>query len=829
METLLPRLPRLSLAIMAPLCLTLLYLCLVGAEFFYEKSQKQEQVAESQLAQIRQQMFRMQHIVSEALAVQDVDRISQEVSLAATDLDLMVMVLVDPASNIRYANHLVWQGSRASQVIDGYDVLWHQQTVTADKPWVQVNPQRLSIQAYYPVSHKGIPRYGDINLIYLEYDLSGAYSRAVGQLQQRFMQIWGGGAIFILLFLLVFHYVGVRPLRQLLRLARRANVDELGQPITLASSEVARLQDYLHATEQRLQRALKQLRDSEQRWLFAVEGSQTGIWDWQISTGELFLSDRWKEMLGYGAMEVKNEYSAWEGRLHPEDREQVISRLQAYLNGETEVYESRHRLMHRQGHYIWVLDRGMVVEWQPDGRPARVIGSQRDVSEDVRNQQAIAHQANHDALTNLANRRAVMDALYEFQQSGGTGLPRMGALLLIDLDNFKLINDALGHHHGDRLLIQVAARLSGFFNGNALVSRLGGDEFAIMVLDLAPDEAQASHQALQLGAELRQLLARSFQLSDQQINVSASVGICLFDNRHTHEPSQLLRRADMAMYEAKDSGRNGCALYDDALEDKATENLWLQNELRHAIEREQLSLVFQPIYSRDGELVCCEALCRWYHPERGPISPAKFIPVAEDCGLILNIGQWVLLEVCRTIKAMEAKGTPMPAVAVNISARHFNQSDFVERLIALLKAQQVSPKQIELELTEYALLSNLNVISERMQHLRRAGFSIAIDDFGTGYSSLSYLQSLPLSRLKLDAAFVGRIGTEAGDAIVRAIVDMSHSLNLQVVAEGVETEAQQNYLTVLECDFFQGYLLGKPMSASLLVADELDTRTGASA
>ncbi|WP_258405694.1 putative bifunctional diguanylate cyclase/phosphodiesterase [Shewanella zhangzhouensis] len=809
--------PRLSLALMAPLCLILLYLSLVGAEFYYEKSLKQEQVAEAQLAQVRQQMFRLQHIVSEAMAVQDTDRIAQEVSLAATDLELMVLVLVDPGSNIRYANHLVWQGSRASQVIDGYEPSRHQQTVAAQKPWVQVNPDRLSIQAYYPVNHSGVPRYSEINLIYLEYDLSGAYSRAISELQQRFLQIWGGGALLILMFLTVFHYVGVRPLRSLLRLARLKQAEPLAQTVPMASSEVAKLQQYMYQTELKLKRTLKQLRDSEQRWLFAVEGSQTGIWDWQISSGELFLSDRWKEMLGYGPTELKNEYSSWESRLHPDDKARVLERLQSYLKGEADVYESRHRLKHRQGHYIWVLDRGMVVEWEEDGRAARVIGSQRDVSEDVRNQQAIAHQANHDSLTNLANRRAVMDALFEFQQAGPGSMLRLGALLLIDLDNFKLVNDALGHHHGDRLLIQAAARLSGFFSGNALVARLGGDEFAIMVLDLATDIEQAAHQAMQLGAELKQQIARSFQLSDQQINVTASVGVCLFDNHHPVEPAQLLKRADMAMYAAKDGGRNGCALYSDELEDKATENLWLQNELRHAIEREQLSLVFQPIFNHDGELVCCEALCRWHHPERGPISPAQFIPVAEDSGLIIGIGQWVLLEVCRTLKAMAEKGTPMPAVAVNISARHFNQSDFVERLLALLKAHQVSPEQIELELTEYALLSNLNAISERMQRLRSAGFSIAIDDFGTGYSSLSYLQSLPLSRLKLDAAFVGRIGTEAGNAIVRAIVEMAHSLMLKVVAEGVETEAQQAYLSSLDCDFFQGYLLGKPMPASELV------------
>ncbi|WP_228290848.1 putative bifunctional diguanylate cyclase/phosphodiesterase [Shewanella cyperi] len=817
-----PKLPRLPLALIVPVSVLLIYLCLVTGEFLYEQQQLRDTAATEQTAQIRSQMFRLQHIVESALAVHDEERIEQEVSLASTDLNLMVLVLLDNSSAIRYANHIVWQGSRARLVIDGYEPARHEQVVQGGTPWVAVNPERLSVQAYYPIKNSDPGRFGEVELIYLEYDLSAAFNGALDQLQQRFLRIWGVGALLILVLLALLHVTGIRPLRLLARAAANPSTDAFARPIPLASSEIFQLQGYLGETQSRLERTVKQLRDCEQRWLFAVEGSHNGIWDWQLASDELFLSDRWKDMLGYGPSELSSEYQSWESRIHPEDKDKVLQALYGYLNGESEVYESVHRMRHKQGHYIWVLDRGMLVEWDEQGKPARLIGTHRDISDEVRNQQAIAHQANHDPLTNLANRRAVMDALYDFQQGSGRKTvtrKRLGALMLIDLDNFKIINDALGHHHGDRLLIQVAARLAGAFSGNALVARLGGDEFAVVVLDVSETPEAAAKRALNLAGQIRQLIARSFNLADQQLNVSASVGVCLFDNQQPQEPAQLLRQADMAMYEAKESGRDGCALYSPELDDKASRNLWMQNELRHAISRAELFLVFQPIVDARGELVCAEVLLRWQHPEKGLISPAEFIPVAEGSGLIVEIGQWVLLEVCRVIKRLEAQGCEVPPMAVNISARHFNQQEFAERLIALLKGQQVMPQQLELELTEYALLTNLKLISERMQILRQAGISIAIDDFGTGYSSLSYLQSLPLSRLKLDAAFVSRIGSsDAADAIVRAIIDMAHSLRLAVVAEGVETQLQRDFLDQLQCDFFQGYLFSKPIGEAEFAA-----------
>nr|WP_283164327.1 GGDEF domain-containing phosphodiesterase [Shewanella corallii] len=578
-----------------------------------------------------------------------------------------------------------------------------------------------------------------------------------------------------------------------------------------ATREFKLIQKKLHWYRQQRKQLQERLSDSEQRWLFAVDGSQNGIWDWNIATGQVYLSERWKGMLGYRPDELESDFEAWTTRVHPDDKERVLEELNQFIDGTIPEFENVHRLRHKDGHYVWVLDRAMQVSWDMRGNPTRIIGSHTDVSENIRNEEAIAFQANHDALTHLANRSAVMDTLEQHLQQADEHT-RTAALFVLDLDNFKTINEALGHQAGDRLLVQVANRLSGYFANNALVARLGGDEFAVLAYGVGQDADTATNRALALGGGIRRLMSRPFMLDSQPMTISASVGICLVDSR-PDSPEDLLKWADIAMYQAKQEGRNHCCVYNEAMEHNAMDSLWLHNELRYAIERNQFCLVFQPIMDARGEVVSAETLLRWYHPERGFISPAEFIPVAENSGVILDIGNWVLEEVCRFVVRMRSSGQDVPAIAVNVSARQFNQSGFAPQLFDLLERTQVASSAMELEVTEYALLNNVDAISERMAALKEHGLHIAIDDFGTGYSSLSYLQSLPLSRLKVDASFVQKIGEDsASDAIVKAVVDMGHSLGLEVVAEGVETKEQLRYLQQLGCDYFQGYLFSKPLA-----------------
>lgn len=820
---------RPSLAYGIPIFTSLLYLCLMTADYFYERSEKREEAISTEVAHIEQHLIRMQHIVESALSMQDSARIEQEISLAAADLSIMVYTVLNSKSVIRFANHLVWRDSLATQVIDGYDLELHRRTTKESAPTTFVNSERLSIQTYYPLHTNFQNDKADLHdLIYMEYDISPLINKVDNDVQSSFIRSVAVSLIGILLFLLLLHIYLIRPLRTLgLKASSSAQLPNgLGsndKPVTAIFSEVVAIQEHLRDFSEKLSHSKKQLNDSQKRWLFAVEISKNGIWDWNLKSNEVFLSDRWKEMLGYEVDELKHELNTWQELLHPEDKIEALKLLNQYLNNEMEEFESVHRLRHKEGHYIWVLDRGMVVDWDETGAPVRMIGTHTDVSDDVRNQQAIIHQTKHDILTGLANRSALLDELYalKVQQQDD-----FAALFVIDLDNFKMINDALGHHRGDRILIKVAARLSSHFSTNVLIARLGSDEFVLLVKSLGDDLTSVNRRTVALASQIRQMVGRSFHITNQTINISASVGICVLNDLANMEPEQMLQHADLAMHQAKEKGRDAHAIYNTEMEEIAQKSLWISSELKRAIVKEQLSLVFQPIFDRDGEIVCAEVLLRWTHPEKGPISPAEFIPVAEGSGLIQEIGYWVLKETCYFINRLKARGIVLSSVAINVSARQFNQELFVENLLAEIMEQGLAADTIELELTEYALLTNLDIIKQRMHVLKESGISIAIDDFGTGYSSLSYLQTLPLSRLKLDAAFVSKIGeNDASNAIVKAIINMAHSLNLKVVAEGVETREQHQFLRDHDCDTFQGYLFSRPLDEEAFIQSLLKPNT----
>ncbi|WP_150104298.1 putative bifunctional diguanylate cyclase/phosphodiesterase [Shewanella sediminis] len=779
----------------------------------------QREAIASEVTRIEQHLIKMQHIVESALVIQDSARIEQEIALAATDFNIMVYTILNQASNIRFANHIVWRNSKAVDVIDGYDPVTHKQVSSLNRPYIAINLERLAVQAYYPLDIKFQENSSDLHdLIYLEYDIAPLINSVNKDVQRSAIRSSAIHLLGLMIFLVLLHFYLVRPLKALslqasavTNRARSEELEDSNKPIVSLFSEVAAIQSHLSGFYEKLQLSEKQLNDSQQRWLFAVEVSRNGIWDWNLITDEVFLSDRWKEMLGYHSDELKDELKTWQAMLHPEDKAEALNTLHKYLNGEVEEFESVHRLKHKSGHYIWVLDRGMIVDWDSKGRPVRMIGTHTDVSDDVRNQQAIMHQINHDLLTDLANRRALLDELYRIKEQKQSGSV---ALFVIDLDNFKMINDALGHHHGDRLLIQVAARLSSYFSNNALIARLSADEFVILAQGLSDDQSVAKRRTMALASQIRQMIGRSFHINNQTLNISASVGICVLDKLSDIDPEQVLQHADLAMHQAKEQGRDAHVVYSADMERVAQNSLLIKSELKNAIELNQLSLVYQPIVDREGEIICAEALLRWQHPEKGNIPPSSFIPVAEGSELIQDIGHWVLSETCQYIKRLQGEDVELGSIAINVSARQFNHDDFVESLLGVIRQQGLGAGSIELELTEYALLTNLDIIRQRMEVLKEAGISIAIDDFGTGYSSLSYLQSLPLSRLKLDAAFVSQIGVnDASNSIVIAIINMAHSLNLQVVAEGVETQQQYEFLLQHDCDTFQGYLFNRPLTA----------------
>ncbi|MBX9756573.1 MAG: EAL domain-containing protein [Pseudomonadaceae bacterium] len=441
----------------------------------------------------------------------------------------------------------------------------------------------------------------------------------------------------------------------------------------------------------------------------------------------------------------------------------------------------------------------------------RFIVLSRDITERKQAEAEIEQLAFFDALTGLPNRRLLLDRLqHALTASARSG--NCGALLFIDLDNFKVLNDSKGHVVGDLLLQEVAQRLRAAVRGDDSVARLGGDEFVVMLQGLAKEGASAAAQVAQVGGQLLSSLSQAYVLDGYEYHCTASIGVSLFSGK-LQDVGELLKCADAAMYSAKNTGRNALVFFDPAMQATLEARAQLAGELRAALPQGQLQLYYQAQINREGCVVGAETLLRWQHPQRGMVSPAQFIPLAEDNGLILPIGQWVLEHACGQLKAWQTHplASALP-LSVNVSARQFRQADFVDVVRSALRSSGVDPARLKLELTESLVLDNVEAVIAKMHALRALGVRFSMDDFGTGYSSLSYLKRLPFDQLKIDQSFVRDIVTDSGDAvIVKTIIGMAHNLGLEVIAEGVETEAQRSLLLNYDCRVFQGYLFSRPL------------------
>ncbi len=438
-------------------------------------------------------------------------------------------------------------------------------------------------------------------------------------------------------------------------------------------------------------------------------------------------------------------------------------------------------------------------------------GTGREIDARKTAEAEIERLAFYDALTALPNRRLLIDrlnkAVASSQRHGS-----FGALLFIDLDNFKVLNDTRGHHMGDELLKQVAARLTDCVRGIDTVARLGGDEFVVMLEQLGSTEVDAAAQADAVGKKILLTLNRHFDLDGQAHHSSPSIGVTLFFDRQ-QSVDELLQRADLAMYQSKAAGRNTLRFFDPIMQAAASDRAAMEIDLRRALQQQEFLLYYQPVVDQESQLTGVEALLRWRHPVRGMVSPTEFIPVAEQAGLILPLGQWVLTAACQQLVLWNSSATTRNiSIAVNVSARQFRHPDFTSQLLELLRVSGANPYRLKLELTESMLLSDIEDVIVKMGELRSIGVNFALDDFGTGYSSLSYLKRLPLDQLKIDQSFVRDVLTDPNDAaIARTILSLARSLDLSAVAEGVETAGQRDFLLRCGCRAFQGFFFGRPV------------------
>ncbi len=439
------------------------------------------------------------------------------------------------------------------------------------------------------------------------------------------------------------------------------------------------------------------------------------------------------------------------------------------------------------------------------------VGIFNDITKSLEAEAEIKHLAFYDPLTGLPNRRLLHDRLKQALVSSARS-DRQGALLFMDLDNFKTLNDTLGHHIGDLMLQQVAQRLETCVREGDTVARIGDDEFVVILEDLSEHSIQAAAQTEAIANKILAIFQQPYQLESHEYHCTVSIGASIFSNQK-HTQDELLKQADIAMYQAKTSGRNVLRFFDSEMQRAINTRAALERELHIALAENQFELYYQPQVNHDHQTMGAEVLIRWLHPQRGLVSPVEFIPLAEEIGLILAIGQWVLETACIQLKAWQQDALTRDLwLAVNVSAKQFRQAEFAAQVQAAIQRHAINPMLLKLELTESILLEDIDSTISAMKTLKEVGVQFSLDDFGTGYSSLQYLKLLPFDQLKIDQSFIHDIVTDSNDrAIVRTIIAMAQSLNFSVIAEGVETEEQRQLLMNKGCPHYQGYLFSRPV------------------
>ena len=549
-------------------------------------------------------------------------------------------------------------------------------------------------------------------------------------------------------------------------------------------------------------RTEEELRLSEERYALAAKGADDGLWDWDLSTDTVYFAPRWKAMFGYSEDELEPHISTWSDRIHHDDVERVREAVKEHIEDGNLKLEVEHRVQRKDGSYTWVVARGLAVR-KASGRAYRLVGWMTDIS---------GRDASYDSLTSLPNRKLLLDRL---QRCLNRHQNHKFAVLLLDLDRFKFVNDSLGHAVGDELLLAVTERLEQCLRqsnetrlGDTL-ARISGDEFAILLEDIRGDS-----DAFRIAERVQEALEPAFYLSGHEIFSSISIGIALSDTGYDN-PEDVLRDADIAMFRAKKDSKRHVEVFDSEMHTLMQTRLALESELKRAIERNELELYYQPIVNLVNEQITgFEALLRWQHGKRGLISPADFIPIAEETGLIVPIGTWVLEEACQQLKHWQTHLNANFTMNINLAAKQLLQPDLRRVVKAALEQSELDPRSVSLEITESSIMVDADVVNKTLEHLKKLGVRIQIDDFGTGYSSLSRLHKMPLDALKIDRSFIWNYEDQGSASIIEAIIALAKALELDIIAEGIESDEHGRHFRDLQCHYAQGFFYSRPLPAS---------------
>ncbi len=558
-----------------------------------------------------------------------------------------------------------------------------------------------------------------------------------------------------------------------------------------------------HRTRAELCRTAE-LREIKERYELAARGSNDGLWDWNMDTGAIYVSDRWKQIIGCDA--TPQNCDEWLASIVLEDRERVETEVRRHMEGETAQFESEYRIAANR----WVLCRGAVIR-DASGRPTRFAGSLTDITRRKKSEAQLVFDATHDHLTSLPNRTSFHDRVDHAIALNRRDKVYDFAVLFLDLDRFKLVNDSLGHAAGDELLCEVARRVRQCLRPSDMVARLGGDELTMLI-----ENIEGPHDAAQMAMRILAELRQPYRVAGHEVFATGSIGIAVSSTMY-RSAEEIVRDADTAMYRAKAKGGGRCEIFDARMHFQAVQRMQLEMDLRRAVDRDELRIVYHSIVSlRTGELEGFETLLRWQHPTRGIVMPGEFIPVAEETRLIIPIGAAVLRRVCRQFDEWSARFEKPLTVSVNLSLHQLEDPELVPRLAEIAADHSFERWRLRFEITESAVMQDAEAALETFSKIRDLGFELCIDDFGTGYSSLSYLIHMPIRTLKIDRSFIANVDRDPkSEELVRTIITLARNLALSTIAEGVETARQMQRLMDLGCDSAQGFFFGTPTPSPL--------------
>ncbi|MFP4697176.1 MAG: EAL domain-containing protein [Eubacteriales bacterium] len=588
----------------------------------------------------------------------------------------------------------------------------------------------------------------------------------------------------------------------------KKNLKDSYRELEEAHNELLASEEELHKQIDKLDNKKEELRISRERYRLASNGAEVGIWEWDFSEGTVYFSSKAKELTGIKEKGKINPKILL-GRVLVQDRKIITENYLDHINRKTDVFECQFRIETKDNKFSWIKVRGKAL-FNINGEPIRMAGSLNNINKEKLSEAKIHKLAYYDELTGLPNRVYFMNSLKKALKYNK--IESMIAILIIDLDNFKGINDALGHSYGDKVLKNIALRLQHVVGINSLLARFGGDEFILYRSDCF-----TRFEIHQYAKEVLNVFEESICIGEINFTITASIGIAVIPEDDV-VPENIIKYAEMALYDAKNNGKNNYEFYTSKLSKQVIRRIQIENDLRQAVKNNQLKLVYQPkLDLSNNKVTGVEALIRWHHPTKGIISPAEFIPIAEENGSIIEVGDWVIREAIRQLKEWHNEDNTNLTMSINLSAKQFKDLNLKNTFSKTLQESNVHPMFLEIEITETAALADIEYANMILNDLKSTGMKVSLDDFGTGYSSLSYLKKLPINNLKIDKSFIDDILEEnKGEQIIRSIISLSHAYEIKVIAEGVETNNQLEFLKNENCDIVQGYYISKPLPSDEL-------------